>query len=87
MAVIPVELEDHDNGTYTVKYTVDEECEVSINILFEQQHANDSDKKNFVPIRGCPYKASFNAKSAASANTLTGPAMNKYLQQGLEEVG
>jgi len=83
---VPVELEDHDNGTYTVHYQVDEECEVNINILFEQQHASDQDKKSFVPIRGCPYKATFNSKASPSANQLTGPAMAKYLQAGIEEV-
>ena len=39
-----------------------------------------------VPLRGCPYKASFSSKSAPNANNLTGPAMGKYIQSGLEEI-
>ena len=59
---------------------MEEECEVKVDILFED------DSKKLVAIRGSPYKASFSAKSAATANGLTGPAMNKYLQTGLEEI-
>ena len=39
-----------------------------------------------VPIRGTPYKASFNSKSAATSNNLTGPAMGKYISNGLEDL-
>ena len=74
------ELIDHDNGSYTVKYMVEEECECKIEILFED------DSKKLVPIRGSPYRASFSAKSQPQVNGLTGPAMNKYLQNGLEEI-
>jgi hypothetical protein len=38
------------------------------------------------PIRGSPYKASFSSKSAQNVNNLTGPAMGKYIQGGLEEI-
>ncbi len=54
---VPVELIDLDNGSYCVKYQVDEECEVKVDILFEDEN------KKLVPIRGCPYKGSFSAKS------------------------
>ena len=64
---------DKDNGQYLVKYQVDDETEVKIEILFED------DKGKLVPIRGNPYKAAFNAKSAANFNNLTGPAMGKYI--------
>lgn len=40
-----------------------------------------------VPLRGSPYRASFSSKTTnASVNSITGPAMNKYLQTGLEEI-
>lgn len=71
---------DKDNGQYIVKYQVDEEAEVKIEILFED------DKGKMVPVRGSPYKGSFSAKSAATANNLTGPAMGKFIQTGLEEL-
>lgn len=77
---IPCEFFDPDNGSYSVKYLVEEECEVKVDILFED------DNKKLVPIRGSPYRATFNAKSQPQVNNLTGPAMNKYLQSGLEEI-
>jgi hypothetical protein len=39
-----------------------------------------------VPLRGCPYKASFSSKSPPNSNNLTGPAMGKYIVGGLEEI-
>ena len=38
------------------------------------------------PIRGSPYRASFNSKSAVTANNLTGPAMSKFISGGLDEM-
>ena len=38
------------------------------------------------PIRGSPYRSSFSSKSAANVNNLTGPAMGKFIQSGLEEL-
>jgi hypothetical protein len=77
---IPSELVDYDNGSYAVKYQVEEECEVKIEILFED------DSKKLVALRGSPYRASFSPKAAPQVNGITGPAMNKYLQNGLEEI-
>ena len=37
------------------------------------------------PIRGSPYRASFSSKSPQNVNNLTGPAMGKFIQSGLEE--
>jgi dynein heavy chain len=54
---VPCQVIDKDNGQYTVKYQVEEECEVKIDILFED------DKGKLVPVRGSPYKASFSAKA------------------------
>ena len=60
--MIPCEILDPDNGQYTVKYQVEEECEVKIEILFED------DKGKMVPLRGSPYRASFNPKTGHQAN-------------------
>lgn len=77
---IPCQLTDKDNGSYEVKYQVEEECDVKVEILFQD------DKGKYVPIRGTPYKASFSAKSAPAVNNLTGVAMDKYIKSGLEEL-
>ena len=77
---IPSTLTDKDNGTYSVKYEVTEECDAKIEILFED------DKGKMVHVRGSPYKSSFKAAAPANANNLTGPAMVKYISSGLEEL-
>jgi len=77
---IPNQLHDKDNGSYEVKYQVEEECEVKIDIFFQD------DKGKMVPLRGSPYRASFSAKSAAGVNNITGPAMEKHLKSGLDEL-
>ena len=46
----------------------------------------EDDKGKMVPLRGCPYRASFSSKSATNVNNLTGPAMGKYIVSGLEEI-
>jgi dynein heavy chain, axonemal len=74
------QLHDKDNGSYEVKYQVDEECDVKIEIFFQD------DKGKMVPVRGSPYKASFSAKSAAGVNNIIGPAMEKYIKGGLDEL-
>lgn len=71
---------DRDNGSYQVKYQIDDEAEIKIEILFED------DKGKMVHIRGSPYKANFKAASAANANVITGPAMVKFIHSGLEEL-
>lgn len=77
---IPSQVNDKDDGQYVVKYQVDEECDVKIEIAFED------DKGKMVPIRGSPYKAAFTSKSAQNVNNLTGPAMGKFIQSGLEDI-
>lgn len=73
-------LTDKDNGQYVVKYQVDDEAEVKIDILFED------DKGKMVSVRGSPYRAAFSSKAQPPSNNLTGPAMGKYIQSGLEEM-
>ena len=77
---VPSSIVDKNDGQYVITYQVNDECDVKVDILFED------DKGKMVSLRGCPYKASFSNKSAANVNNLTGPAMGKYIQSGLEEI-
>jgi hypothetical protein len=51
---------------------------VNVQILFQD------DKGKMVPIRGSPYKASFNASTPVSANNLTGPTLTKHITKTIE---
>jgi len=77
---VAAQLIDRDNGSYQVKYQMDDESEIKIEILFED------DKGKMVHIRGSPYKANFKVASAANTNVITGPAMVKFIHSGLEEL-
>lgn len=77
---VPCIVHDKDDGQYVVKYMVEEEAECKIDILFED------DKGKWVPLRGCPYRSAFTAKSSANVNNLTGPAMGKYIATELEQI-
>jgi len=78
--LIDAELIDNDDGTYLVKYQVDEPHDVKIDITFENE------KQKMVPIRGSPYSSSFNEKTNSNNNQLLGPAMSKYISSSLEEI-
>lgn len=80
IVVIPSEIKDLDNGMYNCKYTVDEECEVEIDIKFM------NDKEQMVPIRGCPFNASFNASATSKDNLMTGSAMDKHIKKEIERL-
>jgi hypothetical protein len=45
-----------------------------------------NDKEQFVPIRGVPFKATFNAAAASKDNLLTGSAMDKHIKAELERL-
>jgi dynein heavy chain len=68
---IPNEVIDRNDGSYLVKYQVDEECDCKIRINFLD------DKQNMVPIRGSPYIANFKHGGKPADNTMVGPAMQK----------
>lgn len=76
---VPNEIDDHDDGQYFVKYVVDQECSVSIQVLFKD------DKEKMVPVRGSPYSASFSASTKADANHLNGPILPKYVTKVIEQ--
>jgi hypothetical protein len=45
-----------------------------------------NDKEEFVPIRGVPFKATFNNAAASKDNLLTGSAMDRHIKQELERL-
>lgn len=77
---IPNEIIDNDDGQYIVKYQMNEEQKVKCDIQFLD------DKGKWVPVRGSPYSASFNSKTPASANNLTGTAMTKHIPASMERL-
>lgn len=68
---IAAEIVDADNGKYYVKFLVPKECEIDINVAYQ------NNKGAWQTVRGSPYNASANAASEAKNNHLTGPAMLK----------
>lgn len=50
---VPFVIQDNDDGSYFVKYKVDEPCTVNIEVFYRDE------KKNLVPIRGQPFKGEF----------------------------
>lgn len=79
-AEIPCEITDRNDGSYIVKYQVDDECDCKIKINFLD------DKQNMVAIRGSPYYSGFKAGGKAADNTMAGPAMQKVVQKELERL-
>ena len=65
---------------YNVKYTVEDECTVSIEIKFL------NDKEQMVPIRGMPLAATFKHTATPKDNVLTGPAMDRHIKKELERL-
>lgn len=75
---IPCEIDDKDDGQYFVTYKVEEECEVSVSILFKD------DKGKFVPIRGSPYSATFSANAKPDGNANVPPSLVKHVAKSIE---
>jgi hypothetical protein len=70
---VPCNILDRNDGSYNVKYCIEEECDVKIRVTFLD------DKQNFVPVRGSPYSASFKAGGKPHDNTVIGSAMQKVI--------
>lgn len=68
---IPCEINDRDDGSYSVVYTAETACEVSIKVNFRDENGN------MAPVRGMPYTASFIEEAAPKANTLVGSSLHK----------
>jgi hypothetical protein len=75
---VPCEITDKDNGQYFVKYQVDEEADLTIEVLFQD------DKGKMVPVRGSPYSAGFKAGTKPELNHLNGPALPKHVTRTIE---
>jgi len=45
-----------------------------------------NDKEQYVPIRGVPFKASFDAAASSKDNLLTGSAMDRHIKKELERL-
>lgn len=73
-------IKDCDNGSYEVKYKLDEPGEVLINIHFK----NEFDE--LVPIRGNPFYAYYADDQKPDNNSLFGQAIRDYIKQRLSDV-
>lgn len=74
-----VPIHDNDDGTYRVKYTVDEEIEIQVHVYLMV-------KEEAVPIRGSPYVASFTSEAKPADNTLAGPLMQANFKQMMNDL-
>ena len=77
---IPCEITDMENGQYFVKYMVDTECEVIIEVTFLD------DKGKIVPVRGSPYAATFVEGLKPEMNHTFGPCLPKCTSKAIEQV-
>ena len=77
---IECQIEDRDDGSYMVTYQVDEPCEVELTVLFRD------DKGKMVPVRGSPYKATFEEGINPNMNNVIGPGMPKHVLKQIENL-
>ena len=77
---IETEVLDRDDGSYMITYQVDEPCEVNIEVLFK------NDKQKFVPVRGSPYRATFDEGVNPNMNKLIGPGIQKHVVAQIENL-
>lgn len=70
---------DNEDGTYKVKYTVEEESEVEVHVSLMVKEEPQS-------IRGSPYVASFNTTAKPSDNTLVGALMQAHFKQEMNDL-
>jgi len=77
---VECEIIDNNDGTYNVKYQVEEECEVEIDIQFQNEESK------MVPVRGSPYRASFVANAKPNDNTMNGGAMDRFIKRELDQI-
>lgn len=64
---------DNDDGSYTVKYRVEEACDVCIEI----KHKNE--KGELVEIRSSPKTASFTEQASVKNNSFVGPNVMHHI--------
>ena len=77
---VDCEIIDNNDGTYSVRYTADDECDCRIEILFE------NDKGEMVQTRGSPYRSSFIKTAKAADNVMGGGAMDRHIKKEMERI-
>lgn len=77
---IEVEITDNNDGTYSCRYSMDEEGEVKVEILFENE------KNEMVSVRGSPYITTFAQGAKPNDNLMTGGIMDKHIKKELERL-
>lgn len=78
---INYDLTDNDDGSYTVKYKVDQPCHVDVEVYFQDEN------NNFVPVRGFPFSCQFLEDQKENQNEMDGPNILNYVQNSLEQIG
>lgn len=74
---IPSKIQDHEDGTYLVKYKVPEECKCEVTIHFHEEGKDE-------PIRGATFISSFTNKGNPKVtNEFDGPLMLSYVNNQL----
>jgi hypothetical protein len=71
---IEYEIHDLDNGQYTVNYTVNDPCEVFLDIKYTSEVQKPD------TIRGGPFRATFTADAPEANNKFAGPTMKQYIK-------
>lgn len=80
---IDVPTVDNHDGSYTVKYTYDQERDCEVHVFLEVKEKEEMVLK---PIRGSPYKASFNSSAKPADNLLSGPLLQAHFKQEMSDL-
>lgn len=75
-------IKDLEDGSYEVRYKVDEECETLIDVKYLDENGQ------LQPVRGNPFKGSFSAavKGEANNNSLVGAATGNFVRTSLKNI-
>jgi dynein heavy chain len=76
---VPTNIEDNQDGTYTVTYTADQTGEFQIYVDFLD------DQERMVPLRGV-YKANFVDDAKPEDNMMTGGVMDRYIKKEMDRL-
>ncbi len=79
-AYISSEIIDNEDGSYTVKYKVDEPCEVQIDVKLKNERGE------LLEIRSSPKTSVFTETSVPKNNLFTGPSVMHHLTSKTTEI-
>jgi dynein heavy chain len=79
-SLLECKVVDNENGTYSCSYVCDEECEVSVEVLFM------NDKGDMEQVRGSPYRAVFMNGVKPGDNKMNGGVMDRHIKKELERI-